>query len=261
MSHLQNKHILLTRPARQSAGLQQELEKRQAIVYVAPLIRTESINPEGTRLVISKLEDFDWLVFTSANGVDYFCQHFRRMRASMPERMQIAVIGSATAAAVKQCNWKISLVPETASSEGLIQALGQLDLTGKRFGLFLAEKTRDLLRGALSRMGARITEVPLYRTTPDPGGIAVLQVAPWSEIDAVVFMSGSAAEVFASKRPVEAVRSPLKYCAVGPATAQRMRELGLSVDWMAADASTDGIIQALERAFAQETQGGESISA
>lgn len=249
MTDLQNKQILLTRPKQQSGELQRELEKRKAVVHLAPLIRTELIDSEATALVFSRLNDLDWLVFTSTNGVEYFKQHLRKAGVQAPPHSKIAVIGPATAATVERSGWKITLIPESAHSESLTRAFEKFDLIGKRIGLFLAEKTRDLLGGAMAQMGAKVIQVPVYRTVSDPEGIVVLKNLQWDKIDAIVFMSASAAEVFAFNRPAAAFGSHAKYCAVGPATEQRMRELGLPVHLLAQEASSQGIIQILEKAL------------
>jgi len=247
MSPLQNKQILLTRPKEQSAALQRELENRGAVVHLATLIRTELIENEATKSAIQALPDFDWVVFTSANGVEYLYQNLYRMGRQLPANLQIAAIGQTTAAAVEKIGGKTTLVPESANSEALIKALERINVAGKKIVLFQADKTRDLLPAALAKMGAQVTEVGLYRTAPDPLGIAVLKVLPWGKIDAIVFMSGSAAAVFSATRPDAAKTARVKHCAVGPITAQRMKELGLPVDLVAHEASGEGIIQMLEK--------------
>ncbi len=247
MSPLQNKQILLTRPKEQSSALQRELENRGAIVHLATLIRTQLIESEATKSAIQALPDFDWVVFTSRNGVEYLYQTLYRMGRQLPANLQIAAIGQTTAAALEKIKGKATLVPESANSESLIKALEQTNVEGKKIVLFQAEKTRDLLPAALTKLGAQVTEVALYRTAPDPLGIQVLKILPWGKIDAIVFMSSSAATVFAATRPETAKTSRAKCCAVGPVTAQRMKELGLPVHLVAPEASGEGIIQVLEK--------------
>jgi uroporphyrinogen III methyltransferase/synthase len=84
MSPIQNKQILLTRPKQQSTGLQRDLESRGAIVHLATLIKTELIDSESNRAEISRLPDFDWVVFTSTNGVEYLFQMLYRLGRQMP---------------------------------------------------------------------------------------------------------------------------------------------------------------------------------
>lgn len=247
MSSLENKQILLTRPLLQSAELCEELRKRKAIVHVAPLIRTELIDGSANRSLLSRLAEFDWLLFTSANGVESLRLQLDRFRLALPAAIKIAAIGRSTAEVVRRAGWQVSLIPERSSSEGMIEAFARLDLNGKKVVMFVAEKTREIIPGALASKGAEVTPVALYRTVPDAEGIRELQNVPWARIDAVVFMSGSAAEVFASNRTAEAKASRAKFCAVGPATAQRMRELGLSVDRVADTPLTDAIIRILEK--------------
>lgn len=249
MSRLRNKTILLTRPRQQSQQLRQELEARGAVVLLAPLIRTEPVDQEIAKRVISRLAEFDWIVFTSVNGVEFFQARFSEADGRMPEHLQVAAIGPATADAARRHNWKVSLVPESANSEGLIKAFQRLDLKGKKFVLFLAEKTRDILPGALTAAGVHLTQVAVYRTVPDLEGAAALRDLAWSKIDAVVFMSGSAAAVFASSDRAHSFPSRARYCAVGQATAQRMRQLGLPVDLVADQASVGSIVRALEEAL------------
>ncbi|MBI2821158.1 MAG: uroporphyrinogen-III synthase [Acidobacteria bacterium] len=286
---MKNKQIVLTRPVQQSAELRAELERRGAVVHEAPLIRTELIESAEVETAVSRLDQFDWLVFTSANGVEYFRQKRAQLQARgptglpmpqpaptgppragdrkdapiaaparwksaqpgqsalhLPSQIQIAVIGAATAAAVERWGWKVSLIPESANSEGLAAALESFDVAGKKFALFVAAKTRGILPAALQQRGAVVTEVALYRTAPDPEGTVALQTLPWEKIDAVVFMSGSAAEVFAVHLPRAASGGAIKLCAAGPSTSRRMAQLGLRADLVASEPSVRGIVKILE---------------
>lgn len=243
---LRGKSIVLTRPRPQCAELFRELTERGAIVQAAPLIRTEPIHNDNTDLQLADLGHFRWIVFTSTNGVRYFRQRLSSLGLCLPETVSIAVIGSATAAAVTESGWKVSLVPARSDSEGLATAFEEQPLKGVPIALFAAERTRDVLPEALHRQGAEVTMLALYRTVPDPTGTAVLNRICWSETDAVVFMSGSAAEVFATNAPADWPKSGVRLCAVGPATQQRMRELALRVDFVAREPSAKGVIAALE---------------
>lgn len=249
MNSLKQKRILITRPARQAGELRTALESRGARVDLAALIRTEPIQTEAVRRALQRLEEFDWLAFTSVNGVEYFQASLSRFGMVLPPAPQIAVIGKSTAAAVERCGWQVALLPQRASSEGMTEAFRDLELRGKKIALFVAETTREILPGALVGMGAEVTPVALYRTLPDAAGIDLLAGLPWPEIDAVVFLSGSAAEVFAAYRPAAAATGRLAYLAVGSATAERMRQLNLPVDRVAEQPSTEAIVRALERAF------------
>jgi uroporphyrinogen III methyltransferase/synthase len=243
---LQDKQIVLTRPRHQSAELEEELQRHGARVHLAPLIRTEPIHPESLAAAVARLVEFDWLVFTSANGVAYFHEQFAAVSAQMPAGIRIAAIGPATAGAVERYGWSVSLRPRSSNSEGLVEAFRRFPVKGKHFGLFIAEKTRDILPAALSQMEARVTVTAVYRTVPDEAGIVALQALPWDRIDAVVFASGSAAEIFAARRPRGAKRSGIRHCAVGAVTARRMPQLGLRVDLVAGEASVQGIVEVLE---------------
>ena len=245
MPRLHGKIIVLTRPRRQSEALIEELQQQGAVVLQAPLIRTEPIENPALAEAAECLGEFDWLVFTSANGVEHFMHYLEKRQIGKPDQPRVAVIGRATAAAVENYGLTVSLVPDTASSEELAAAFRQFDLSGKRIVLLVAALTRDILAPALAAMGAQVTQVAVYRTVPDTEGIKALASIPLGSEAAVVFMSGSAAEVFASQCPPEA-RGKVKYCAVGNVTALRMRELGLAVDATADEPSAQEIVRALE---------------
>jgi uroporphyrinogen-III synthase len=164
----------------------------------------------------------------------------------LPQTVRVAVIGPATAAAVNEFGWKVSLVPTRADSEGLANAFEKEPIKGEPIALFVAERTRDVLPAALEKQGAVVTQVPLYRTMPDPTGVSVLKGIRWSRTDAVVFMSGSAAEVFATSAPVCWNESDVRLCAVGSITERRMRELRLRVDLVAQEPSAKDVIKVLE---------------
>ena len=248
---LRDKQIVLTRPRRQSAELEEELQRHGARVHLTPLIRTEPIHPEGLAAAVARLAQFDWLVFTSANGVAYFHEQFAAVSAQMPAEIRIAAIGPATAGAVERYGWSVSLLPRSSSSEGLVEAFLQFPVKGKHFGLFVAERTRGILPAALTAMEARVTVIAVYRTVPDEAGIAALQALPWDRIDAVVFASGSAAEIFAARRPEGARRRGIRHCALGAATAQRMSQLGLRADLVAGETSAQGVVGVLEEGLGE----------
>ena len=246
MRAFSGKQVVLTRPLTQATPLQRALEALGARVCLAPLIRTEAVQSPEVTEGLRGLGRFDWVAFTSANGVRHLEARLAELRVSLPESARIAVIGLATARAVEAAGFRVSLAAEESSSEGLANAFSGVNLRGKRVALLVAQETRDLLRPLLGKMGAEVSQLGIYRTVADESGVLALRGIDWSLDTAVVFMSGSAAEVFVRHSPVRAT-DPVRYCAIGQITAQRLSQLGLRADAIAEEPSNDGVVAALGR--------------
>ena len=228
---LAGRTIAVTRPLEQSQPLATRLEKLGARVEVVPLVRIERL---------AKVDDvagYDWVILTSANaaaaleGVD--------LRGP-----RIAAVGPATAAAAESLGAEVAFVPDTYAAADVGAGLGPLD--GARVLLPQAEDVSRDLADELRARGAHVDVVVAYRTVstePTPG-LDALRVA-----DAVVLASGSAARSLAAQG---GAGDALVVC-IGPQTEAVARELGLRVGLVAAEATAEGIIQALVSHFGESS--------
>ncbi|HZS51245.1 MAG TPA: uroporphyrinogen-III synthase, partial [Bryobacterales bacterium] len=193
---------------------------------------------------IARLESFDWLIFTSSNGVRFFIQ---RLDASQRDlrglRARLCAIGPATAAALAALHLKIDLMPAEYVAESVVAAFEKIPLEGARILLPRAAVARDLIPTELEKRGARVQVVEAYRTAPP-------REAKWPEglhPDWIVFTSSSTVEnfhaLFGAAR-LEGVR----VASIGPVTSATARRLGIPVTIEPKEHTIPGLVEALAAA-------------
>jgi uroporphyrinogen III methyltransferase/synthase len=246
------KRIVVTRTRKQAGALSSRLRELGADVYEMPTIRIEP--PKDLRAVGSLVADvhgYDWLVFTSPNGVDAFFEMFYRIYKDARDigGVRIAAIGPATAAKVREYHLSVELQPEEFVAEGVIKAFKKEgSVENLRFLLARAEEARDVLPEELTKLGAIVDIAVAYRTVPETGDPAGA-IARFREegADMVTFTSSSTAENFmALKLPLPA---GMKIASIGPITSETVRRLGLHVDVEAERYDIPGLVEAIASFF------------
>jgi len=238
---LQGRRIVITRPAEKARRLADRLRSLGAVPIEFPTVRIEPAESGPLDAALGALAHFDWIVFTSANGVEAV---FARLAAAGKDAhvlaaRKVAAIGPVTAQALREKGVEPALVPGEYVAEAILDALG--DVRGKRFLLPRADIARETLADGLRQRGAAVTEVAAYRTVGAGGPPPDLSGA-----DAVTFTSSSTVRHFLASG---AAVGRAKVVCIGPVTAATARELGLTVAAMATEYTEDGLIQALEGAL------------
>ena len=239
---LLGRRIVVTRP--ESKPLADSLESLGAEVSIVPLIE---IRPaEDQRPLDAALENlaaYEWVVFTSVNGVAAAGDRLRTMGAET----RIAAVGPVTADAVRALGVEPSFVAARAS-EDITRGLGELE--GTRVLLPQADIADPRLADELRERGASVDAVVAYRTVqvePAMWGILPLRIA-----DAIVLASGSAVRALAEiGGSFEGIGTSTVLVCIGPKTAAVAREVGLPVGVVADESTGDGIIRALVSHFAE----------
>lgn len=234
--------VVLTRAAAQAVELAQALEALGALVGVFPAIKTTPSGDKQLDDTIHRLASFDWLAFTSANGVHYFVARAGQLGVTLADSVpRIACVGTATAEAVKASGLEVALVASEQRGTGLAAALIQQGVGGKRVLLPRSDLADSQPVNMLHNAGAEACAVEAYTTATDTVGLTglpdFLEKHPAS---CLVFASGSAAravhEVFG--KGTDRLLKRAAIVTIGPVTAQTCRELGLVV---AAEARTPGL--------------------
>jgi uroporphyrinogen III methyltransferase/synthase len=246
------RRIAVTRTRKQAGALIERLRELGADAYELPTIRIEPPKDKRTFYqLVSDAHEYDWLIFTSPNGVDAFFEVFFTLfkDARSIGGVRIAAIGPATAERVRSYRLDVDLQPEKYVAEEIVKAL-QAETTVENLKMLLAraEGAREVLAVELERLGAIVDEAVAYRTVPetgDPsGGIARFRE---EGADLVTFTSSSTAENFvALKLPLSA---DLKMASIGPITSATMRKLGLDVDIEAKVHDIPGLVDAILKAL------------
>jgi uroporphyrinogen III methyltransferase/synthase len=246
--------ILVTRPRDESGHAAGALASLGAEVVLAPTVEVRPIT-ENPRLdaVIDHLADYDWLVFTSANGVRFFVQRLagrgRDLRAL--GHLKLAAIGPATARALAGYHLRADLVPDSYRSESLASALGP-HVAGKRILLARADRGRTILRQELEQ-SASVDQVAVYQNADVPAlPEGVLERIRDGALDWITLTSSAITTRLYELLPEAArlkVGRDVRLASISPVTSATAAALGWSVAAEASEFTWDGLVQALvERA-------------
>ena len=247
------RRVVVTRARAQAGGLSRELEALGAEVYEFPVIEIRPLDDfVPLDEAIRSLDSFDWLVFTSVNGVEAFLARLRYhgldLRA-VPRETKVATIGPATAEKVEEAGLRVDVMPEEYRAEALIEALMDDSLEGKRMLIPRAKVAREILPEKLRKAGAEVVVAPAYKSVPSLEGKERLEELLISgNINCVTFTASSTVENFVRAFGEEAGRLLLKsrVACIGPITADTARGHGLRVDVEAAEYTIPGLVSAVE---------------
>jgi len=234
--------IVVTRDRRQAADLAEPLEELGAEVLLLPVIDIQPpADPMPLDRAIACLDTYDWLIFTSANGVRSFVEHLTDIRFL---RAKVCAIGPATAAAVEALHIKVDRIPKEYVAESLLEALASDDLAGKRILLPRAAVARDLVPVELTLRGAIVDVVEAYRTVIPEEAVAHVRDVLARKPHWITFTSSSTVRNFMKIVGGEAL-SGVKIASIGPITSATARDLGLTVDVEANPHTVPGLVSAL----------------
>jgi uroporphyrinogen-III synthase len=256
-SVLAGKRVVITRSVAQSEVLAGELSARGAIPVMHPLV--SFAEPEDFALLdaaIGGIDQFDWMILTSAQAVRALVKRTGELKRGLippGSKLRIACVGPVTAEAARQAGFPVEFVAETHTGAGLAEELGKR-LSGAKIFLPRSDRANPDLPPALKRHGAQVTEVVAYRTLrpTDVGQRDLRQIAEGAA-DAVLFFSPSAVQHFAELFGGEQLRvlqDKLAITAVGPVTANALRQAGAQRIVMAGDTTAGAVVAALEKHFA-----------
>jgi uroporphyrinogen III methyltransferase/synthase len=240
------KRIVVTRARGQADALSARLRALGADAIEMPTIEIRPASDYGPLdRAIGELASYDWLIFTSANGVRYFTERLDRSGADLRQlRARICAIGPATRAAVEALHLKVDLMGKEYVAEGLLAAFAPHDLSGARILLPRAAAARDLVPVELGRRGARVDVVEAYRTVVPEGAADDVRAVLARRPDAITFTSSSTVQNFVAAAGVESLRG-VKVVSIGPVTTEAARRLGIEVAAQAREYTIDGLVAAM----------------
>ncbi len=233
---VRGKTILITRAREQSSDFATRLRTLGAEVVEFPTI--EIVPPlrwEGLDRAICQLKSYDWIIFTSANGVHFFWQRFiaQSRNHRLPSFLKVCAIGPATARQLKRKGVFIDYMPKEFVAEAILKGFEKMSPGGTRILLARAKVARDILPKGLRKMGAVVDVVEAYRTVKPKGGSKKLkQLLTDGGIDVITFTSSSTVNHFSKLLKKEDLKKILKNMAIaciGPITALTAKELGMKV--------------------------------
>lgn len=247
------RRVVVTRSREQASELSAALHGQGAEVLELPLIDINEDETSTGEEIWPTLGSYRWIVFTSPNGVKHFFEKFYRKFEDLRciGGMRVACIGETTAQAVRNQRLTVDLVPDEAVAESLAESLLKEEtLENETVLVITGNRNHDALIERLEEGQAIVDAFPVYRTEltdldEHPAATRFREAGA----DAITFASSSAVDSFVQQaknlQPGEGARRP-KCVAIGPKTAERMRQAGLPVDRIAKEASISGLVRAVQ---------------
>ncbi len=249
---LLGKRIVVTRAREQASDLVRQLSDLGAECLEYPTIKivpAKDLNPMDR--AIGDLGAYEWIVFTSVNGVQFFFD--RLFESNLDVRalthLRTAAIGPATANRLFKFGLKSDIIPETFRAESVIEAFSKENLKGQRILLPRAAEARPVLPIELRKMGADVNEVTVYHTeqVTENADLLVKQLKDKS-IDLITFTSSSTVKNFKSLLPsdrFDQLIDRIPIASIGPITTDTALELGFKVDTTAESYTIPGLCEAI----------------
>ncbi len=252
---LAGKRIVITRAQNQASGFHDGLAQLGAVVIDLPTIEIK--DPDSWRPLdsaIACLEQFDFLILTSVNGVRSFVNRLRACGRSPADLapLEVGAIGPATAEALREATVRVDFIPQEYQAEGLLESLNGREVRGKRFLIPRAKVARDLVPRVLTGRGAQVEVVEAYQTVSPvyPPGEVKRRLTP--RPDVLTFTSSSTAHHFVKLAQQEGLLQEMEAClmaSIGPVTSATLKKLGLKVGVEARQSTIPGLEQALVEYF------------
>jgi uroporphyrinogen III methyltransferase / synthase len=240
--------IVVTRAADQAAELSDRLHALGADAIELPVIALEPpSDPKQLDRAVGKLSNYDWLIFTSVNGVRFFLDRLDQSPHDLRSlKAKICAIGPATGAAVEALHLKVDLMPEDYVAESLVKSFAPQDLAGKRILLPRAAVARDVIPIELEKLGAQVDVVEAYRNVVPANAAARAHEIFSAEKrpDWITFTSSSTVKnllAIAGREALDGVR----IASIGPVTSATLCAHGLNVDAEAKQFTLDGLVEAI----------------
>ena len=235
---LYGKTVVVTRAASQSGEFSRMLEGRGASVLECPTIELFP-NNDSVELdaAIDSLEQFDWLILTSANAVKFFFELLARkgMESSLKGGCRLCVVGPKTAEMAMSHRMIPDLVPESFDGEGVVEAFRQVGVDGARILFPRADRARDVIPSGLKMLGADVSDPVLYlNRPPETLPPEVVDALENRKVDLITFSASSTvtnlAELLGGKERLCKLLETVNIASIGPVTSRTCRDLGLVVD-------------------------------
>lgn len=251
------KRILVTRTRSQASNLVRGIEDLGGEPYEFPVIdiaMPQSASLTQTDVALANLEPYDWVFFTSVNGVEYFFKHLERLGKDIRAlyKARICAVGPATKEALRERGIASEELPGRFQAEGLLESFGSALQAGQQVLLPRGDLARAWLPEVLREKGLSVTEAVMYETVPvGDDDDELLKLLEEGGVHAVTFTSSSTVTNLLSALsrmgiadPVKALQGSAIAC-IGPVTAKTATEAGLQVSILAEEATIDSLLEAL----------------
>lgn len=262
---LEGINIVITRARKQSDTFASNLESLGAKVLSCPTI--EIVPPDSYELLdeaIENLYGYDWIIFTSVNGIEYFLQRFESLGHDITELydLRVCAVGEATAVYLRDSDIHVDVVPRLFSAEGVFEALsdyvgGIAQLARLNILLPRAAVARDYLPNTLEAAGARVDDIPVYKTiaAKSPEFAKVKAMIQGGGIDCITFTSPSTITNFAQlfeTNDLSEILEDVKVACIGEITSTTATEFGLVTKIRPFESTIQALTNAIVEFFSKQ---------
>lgn len=250
------KRVLVTRAREQSQSLSEKIHELGGESLEFPVIKIT--RPKRQAFLDQSLRDlheYDWIIFTSVNGVKFFFSRLRELKIDIRQmgKAKIAAIGPKTAEALWEKGLLVDVIPEEYQAEGLIESLRHQVKAGEKILLPRANIARKILAVKLAEMGCEVTDADAYDTETETGNVSeIVEGLREGTIHVITFTSPSTVRNFVRslqtvEKDVPSLLKGVHIVCIGPITAQTAGELGLKVDGIAKEYTIEGLVEVLKQ--------------
>ena len=249
------KRVLVTRTRDQASSLSRRIEALGGEAIEFPTIKIERPDHyDEIDKAIGEIEKYQWIIFTSVNGVQAFFDRMKKLRFDIRllHGAKLCAIGPATAKVLEDMGFAIEYIPEEYRAEGIIEGLAEKIKAGDQVLLPRADIARELLITELERLGAKVDNVHVYRTViPEQNRGLLLEFLKNEDIDVITFTSSSTVRNFIQILGEENIGmlSTKKIAVIGPITEETAKASGLNIDIMAGEYTIDGLVTAIREYY------------
>jgi len=253
---LAGRTILITRAREQSGEFASRLRNLGGDVLEFPTIEiVPPLSWEKLDRAIDRLPSYDWVIFTSVNGVDFFwrrlSERMKKPRISSP--LKFCAIGPATARHLQARGVEVDYTPKEFVAEAILQGFEKMAIRGKRILLARVKQARDILPKGLRALGAEVDVVEAYRTIKPRGGARRLKsILANGKVDVITFTSSSTVNHFVElleKEDLKGLLQGIAIACIGPVTAQTAESLGVTVHIQPREYTIASLTQAIIKYF------------
>ncbi len=251
---LYGKGIVVTRSRSQVSLLSERLSALGAEVFEFPTIQIEPVNDySALDAALDKLSKYDWLIFTSINGVKYFLERLEHQGLDIRALcgLKLCAIGPATAQAIKDLHLKCDYVPAEYRAEAIISGLADIGIKNKRLLIPRAAEARAILPEQLSKQGAKVEVVPTYKTVePDTNKEELRKLFENKKVNLVTFTSSPTVHNFVKllgKDNLPVLLDGVSIASIGPITADTALKYGLSSQIMPDEYTIPALAEAIRQ--------------
>ena len=260
---LRGKRILVTRARSQASSLVQGIESLGGEVIEFPTIEIRPPETYGPLdHAINKIGSYDWVIFTSVNGVEQFLNRFEKLGKNVADLagVEVGAIGPETAKSLTAARIQPSLVPKQYQAEGILEMLTPETLRGKRVLIPLAAQARDILPETLRQWGAEVDIAEAYQTVLPQADVSTLcRLFRQDGIDMITFTSSSTVSNFAAllrDQDLTRLLSGVVIACIGPITKRTVEDLGMRPEVVAEEFTIPGLVRAIIDYFSRTGSEG-----